>query len=271
MLDPSLIAILLGTLIGFLMAITGAGGAILSLPLLMYCLNMEIQVAAPIALFAIFIAAGSTTVIGLRQGVVRYKAATLLAVIGVLMAPLGVYVAHNIAVFWLHLLFMLLLFYVGTQAIVSAKSNNLMQDSLYHHSATPCEINPVSAQLFWTASCTKRLLLTGAVAGFLSGLLGVGGGFVVMPVLQRISNLRHRMVVATSLAMTALIALVSVISYASYSAIQWHIAIPFALATLAGSLVGKRISTTISIPQSRLTFGIVSLSIALAMLLNMLL
>jgi len=70
--------------------------------------------------------------------------------------------------------------------------------------------------------------------------------------------------------MTALIALVSVISYASYSAIQWHIAIPFAFATLAGSLVGKFMATTISISQSRFTFGIISLFIALAMLLNML-
>ncbi|HEY0841566.1 sulfite exporter TauE/SafE family protein [Methylotenera sp.] len=269
MIDPNLIAILLGIVIGFLMAITGAGGAILSLPLLMYFFNMEIKDAAPIALLAIFIAAGSAALIGLRQGVVRYKAATLLAVMGVLMAPLGVYVAHSVAALWLHLLFMLLLFYVGAQALVATQSSNLMQDSLYHHSATPCEINPLSTQLFWTASCTKRLLLTGAVAGFLSGLLGVGGGFIVMPVLQKISNLKHRMVVATSLAMTALVALVSVISYASYSAIQWQVAIPFALATLAGSLVGKLMSATISISQSRFTFGIVSLFIALAMLLNM--
>jgi len=270
MTDPNLIAILLGAGIGFLMAITGAGGAILSLPLLMYFFNMEIQDAAPVALVAIFIAAGSAALIGLKQGIVRYKAAALLAVMGVLMAPLGVYVAHSVTVFWLHLLFMLLLFYVGTQALVAAKKSNLVQDSLYHLSAAPCEINPVSAQLFWTASCTKKLLLTGAVAGFLSGLLGVGGGFIVMPVLQKISNLNYRMVVATSLTMTALVALVSVISYASYSAIQWHIAIPFALATLAGSLAGKFMATTISISQSRLTFGIVSLFIALAMLLNML-
>jgi len=99
MTDPNLIAILLGAGIGFLMAITGAGGAILSLPLLMYFFNMEIQDAASVALVAIFIAAGSAALIGLKQGIVRYKAAALLAVMGVLMAPLGVYVAHSVTVF----------------------------------------------------------------------------------------------------------------------------------------------------------------------------
>ena len=270
MIDPILIAILLGLVIGFLMAITGAGGAVLSLPLLIFFLNLGVKDAAPIALLAISAAACLAAVIGLKQGVVRYKAATLLAVIGVFMAPIGVYAAHRMPESWLHTLFVILLFYVGAQALLSVKNTNMLQDSLYPRNPAPCEVNPISAKLFWTVSCTRMLLLTGVIAGFLSGLLGVGGGFIVMPVLQKISNLEHRMVVATSLTMTAIVTLASVIAYASNSVIQWHIAIPFMLATVIGSLVGKRTSTTISIEQSRLTFGIISLCIALAMLFHML-
>lgn len=270
MSDPNLIAIFLGFVIGFLMSVTGAGGAVLSLPLLIYFFDMGVKDAAPIALLAVSAAAGLAALIGLKQGVVRYKAATLLAVMGICIAPIGVYVAHHMSESWLQTLFVILLFYVGAKSLLAVKSDSLLQDSLYPRNAAPCEVNPISARLFWTASCTRVLLLIGAIAGFLSGLLGVGGGFIVMPVLQKVSNLEHRMVVATSLTMTAMVTLVGVIAYASYSVIQWQIAIPFMVATVIGSLAGKRISTTISIDQSRLTFGIISLCIALAMLFHML-
>jgi uncharacterized membrane protein YfcA len=266
MLDPHVIAIILGLLIGFLMAITGAGGAILSLPLLMYFLHLEMRDAAPIALLAVSVAAGLAAIIGLKQGVVRYRAATLLAVMGIVMAPLGVFLAQRTPSVWLQVIFSLLLFYVGWYALITAKRSSDLRDSLFNVKQTPCEVNPATSRLFWTASCTKRLLLTGSIAGFLSGLLGVGGGFVVMPSLLKISNLEHRMVVATSLTMTALVSLVGVISYASYSSIYWGIAIPFVLATLLGSLMGGLFSQKISIFKSKLTFAVISLLIALIML-----
>jgi hypothetical protein len=130
-------------------------------------------------------------------------------------------------------------------------------------------LNPATSRLFWTASCTKRLLFTGSVAGFISGLLGVGGGFVAMPSLLKISNLEHRMVVATSLTMTALVSLVGVISYASYTSINLDIAIPFVSAALIGSLVGKLVSHKISAYLSKLTFGFISVSIALMMVFSL--
>jgi len=269
MADPNLTAILLGLVIGFLMAITGAGGAILSLPLLMYFFNMGIKDAAPIALLAVSVAAGLAAVIGLKQGIVRYKAATLLALMGFLIAPLGVFLAQKAPSLWLQVIFTLVLFYVGLQALITAKSSNYLQDTLFITQPTPCEVNPATSRLFWTASCTKRLLLTGSAAGLLSGLLGIGGGFVVMPSLLKISNLEHRMIVATSLTMTSLVALVGVVSYASYAVIDWDIAIPFVLAAFVGSLMGRLLSQRISKFQSKLTFGIISLFIALIMLLRL--
>jgi uncharacterized membrane protein YfcA len=269
MIDPNITAIILGLLIGFLMAITGAGGAILSLPLLMYFFNLEIKDAAPIALSAVSIAAGLAAIIGLKQGVVRYKAAALLAVMGIMMAPIGVFLAQRIPSLWLQLLFTLVLLYVGWQALITAKNSGHLQDTLFTGHSTPCEVNPATSKLFWTASCTKRLLFTGSVAGFLSGLLGVGGGFVVMPSLLKISNLEHRMVVATSLTMTAIVSLVGVISYASYSGLYWDIAIPFVLAAFVGSLISRLFSQKISTFTSRLTFGLISLFIAFIMLTTM--
>lgn len=269
MIDPSLIAVLLGFFVGLLMAVSGAGGTVLSLPLLMYFFDMNLGNAAPIGLLAVSIAAGASTIIGLKQGAVRYRVALFLATFGILLAPVGVALGQIIPAIWLQLLFIIVLLHVGWGALIKPKASSQLQANLPMEHHFPCTINPISSRLFWTASCTKRLLLLGSIAGFLSGLLGVGGGFLVMPSLQKISNLEHRMVVATALAMTALVSLAGVISYASYVVINWAIAIPFVSATLAGSLFGRLLSKRISAHKAKLTFGVISTTIAIVMLVSL--
>lgn len=265
MFDPNLLALGLGLFIGVLMALTGAGGAILSLPLLMFLFNLSMQQAAPIALLAVFLAASVAAIIGLKQGIVRYKAAGLLAITGVIAAPLGVSIAHKTSPFILQALFIMVLLYVAWH-VFKAK---LPKEEVCNTQITPCEINPATSKLFWTAKCTKRLIATGSVAGFLSGLLGVGGGFIVVPSMQKISNLEHQMIVATSLTMIAIVSLVSVIAYAGHAQINWLIAIPFVLSSLVGSLVGRHFSEKIKPNIKNLIFGSVAILLAIAMLLRL--
>lgn len=260
-----LIAAALGLFIGFFMALTGAGGAILALPLLTLLLNITMQQAAPIALMAVFAVSGIAAVIGLKQGHVRYKAAALLAVTGVAAAPLGVNLAMQTPAVILHGLFIAVLIYVAWRVL----RNNLLNEEVCATITAPCEINPATSKLFWTAGCTRRMLITGGTAGFLSGLLGVGGGFIVVPSLQKISNLEHRMIVATTLAMIALVSLVSVVTYASHAQIIWEIALPFMLASIAGSLAGRTLSNKIPQRTKHIIFGSMALMIALMMLVRL--
>ncbi|MFT7228108.1 MAG: putative membrane protein YfcA [Methylophilaceae bacterium] len=103
-------------------------------------------------------------------------------------------------------------------------------------------VNPATSQLFWTASCTKRLIYTGAIAGFLSGLLGVGGGFVIVPSLNKVSNFSPT-VVATKLATIALISASSISSHIHANTMNWHIAIPFAAGKTLTMLVATEVLT----------------------------
>ena len=277
MIDPISLSITLGLFVGFVLAITGAGGAILSLPLLVFFLHLKIIDAAPISLMAIMLSAGLAAGLGLRSGIVRYKAATLLATFGVLCAPLGVYVAHQLPEKALAILFSIVLLIVSWRSFQKFQTPTLLigddcddpngcDDAEKEEPA--CAVNPATSKLFWTAPCTKRLILTGGFSGFLSGLLGVGGGFIIVPTLHSISNLETKMIVATSLAVIALVSMASALSYAGHGIILWGIAVPFVSATVMGMILGRMLHSKIPSHMSVLIFGILSLSIAVLMLIK---
>jgi uncharacterized membrane protein YfcA len=277
MLDPMYITIALGLFVGLVMAITGAGGAILSLPLLVFFLHLRIIDAAPISLMAVMLSASLAALLGLRSGVVRYKAATLLAIFGVLCAPLGVYVAHQLSEKTLAILFSFVLLTVSARSFQKFKTPTLLigddcddpngcDDEAKE--APPCAVNPATSKLFWTAPCTQRLILTGGFSGFISGLLGVGGGFIIVPTLHSISNLETKMIVATSLAVIALVSMASALSYVGGGDVLWNIALPYVSATVVGMFLGRVLHSKISSHMSVLIFGLLSLSIAILMLLK---
>jgi uncharacterized membrane protein YfcA len=279
MTDPISMSIALGLLVGLVLANTGAGGAILSLPLLVFFLGIKMIDAAPISLMAITLSAGVAAGLGLRSGIVRYKAATLLATFGVLCAPFGVYVAHQLPEKVLAVLFTIVLLIVSWRSLQKFQTPTLLIEDDYDDSngcddekkaEQACAVNPATSKLFWTAPCTQRLILTGSFSGFLSGLLGVGGGFIIVPTLHSISNLETKMIVATSLAVIALVSMASAFSYAGHAIILWNIAVPFVTATVVGMILGRLIHNKIPSHISVLIFGILSLTIASLMLVKIL-
>jgi uncharacterized protein len=276
-MDPFSLTILLGLFVGFILAITGAGGAILSLPLLVFFLHLKMIDAAPISLMAIMFSAGIAAGLGLRSGIVRYKAATLLAAFGVVCAPVGVYVAHHLSEKILGILFSIVLLIVSLRSFQKYQNPTLLigddcddpngcDDEIKEEPA--CAVNPATSKLFWTAPCTKRLILTGGFSGFLSGLLGVGGGFIIVPTLHSISNLETKMIVATSLAVIALVSMASAFAYAGHGHILWSIALPFVITTVMGMVLGRVLQSKIPSHISVLIFGVLSLAIAILMLIK---
>lgn len=83
----------LGVLVGILMGLTGAGGGILSVPLLVFALHLPVAQVAPISLCAIALAAGVGALLGFRNKILRYKAAGLMAIFGLLFSPIGLWLA----------------------------------------------------------------------------------------------------------------------------------------------------------------------------------
>ena len=95
-MEVSLLGLVLGAVVGLILALAGAGGGILAVPLLVFGLHLTIMQAAPVGLIAVGAASAFGAVLGLREGMVRYRAAALIGITGMLLAPLGVRLARLI-------------------------------------------------------------------------------------------------------------------------------------------------------------------------------
>ncbi|HWU85370.1 MAG TPA: sulfite exporter TauE/SafE family protein, partial [Rhodocyclaceae bacterium] len=130
----------------------------------------------------------------------------------------------------------------------------------------PCIRSSAHGRFIWTSQCALRLSGMGIVAGLLSGLLGVGGGFVIVPALQRYTDLAMQSVVATSLAVIALISLSGVASSVLGGRFDYALGLPFAAGAVVGMLLGGRLAARYHPRHLKTAFGLVCLVVAVGLL-----
>ena len=263
----TLISPALGILVGILMGLTGAGGGILSVPLLVFFLGLPIAEAAPIALCAVALASSIGAILGLRSKILRYKAAGFMAIFGLALSPLGLWLAPQIPNAPLQILFSLILLYVAIRLLSQAR-NQIKGIPEASRKPPPCLINPAIGKLQWTLPCARALMLAGSLAGFLSGLLGVGGGFIIVPALKRYTDLPVKSIVATSLGVLAIVTGGGAIFSAATGTLNILLAAPFALGALGGLLIGLLLGKKLSGPHTQLIFSIFTLIIAISLLIK---
>ncbi len=113
MMEIQMIGIFLGSITGIVLALTGAGGAIIAVPLLIFGLHLTVAEAAPIALLAVCLSAAIGALLGLLQKKVRYRAAGFIAITGAVASPVGLWLAQILPNAPLTILFSMVLIYVA--------------------------------------------------------------------------------------------------------------------------------------------------------------
>lgn len=267
-----LTAIALGLVVGLILALTGAGGAIVAVPLLMFGFHWEVSHAAPVALLAVCSSALVGTALGLKARIVRYKAAFLMAGVGSALTPMGLWVAHRLPATPLALLFSAVLIFVAlrmfqqaSRALSGLPALDVVPD------VAACKLSEQTGRFEWTALCTRTLALAGAITGFLSGLLGVGGGFVIVPALKRSTDLPMNAVVATSLMVIALVSASAVVSSLVAGRLDGAVGIPFALGAVTAMLAGRRLAHRLAGPRLQQGFAVLALTVAVGLVVTVLL
>lgn len=238
------IALGISFFIGMLLGVMGSSGSIMTVPMLVYVAGVRPQSAVPMSMVIV----GATSVVAAflhaRRGHFHLKAAALLGTTGVVGAYFGSAWTHLISPTALMFLFAGLLLLIG-----------LLMFSGVGSSALP------------TTTCRPvRCLLVGACVGLLTGFLGVGGGFLIVPALIYFAGLEAKRAVGTSLAIIALNSGGGLLGQARFVAFEWSLTLAFTGATLLGMFVGLMIAERLS--EDRLKTAYASLLVGVGVVVG---
>jgi len=202
------LTLLFGSIVGLSLGLTGGGGAIFAVPLLVYGLTVVPQEAVGVSLAAV----GTTALIGalqrLRAQEVDLGTGVLFALAGMAGAPLGLWLSAQIPASLLLVLFALLMLAVAVRMWLMASKPSGQSTPL----SAACARDE-HGRLALTSRCVLVLMAVGLLTGILSGLFGVGGGFIIVPALVLVSGMAMHRAVATSLVVIALVSASGVVSY----------------------------------------------------------
>lgn len=265
--------ILFGTITGLALGLTGSGGSIFAVPMLVYGLHVPLDQAVALSLLAVGATAAAGAVRGVFTRAVDARTGLLYAMTGVVGAPLGVHLgsriedAARLVTFALLMIVIAVLMWrrAGRADVVRATVFARVEDD---QAGAACRHSP-DGVLRLTAPCMIVLALGGFATGVLSGLFGVGGGFLIVPALQFTTGLSMHRTVATSLLIIAIVSASGVLAFfAGGGAVPGGVAGGFIAGGLAGLWLGVLLATRLSGAALRRGFAVLILLVAFAVLLR---
>ena len=245
--------LLIGLIIGLVLGLTGAGGSVFAVPLLMLLGGLPMNEAVGISLGAV---AASTLYGSLRNWrgkQILWLPGMVLAISGALAAPLGQWLGQRIPSAWLLSGFSVLALVIAVRMWLSAKQspNHARHVRAGNFSHEPnagllCTLSK-TGQFELRPRCLSGLVVGGLVVGVLSGLFGVGGGFLIIPLLLALSAITMAQAVSTSL---VIIAAVSSSGFVGHLLIaphyDWQALALVAVGGVMGMMLGQLLSHKIA-------------------------
>ncbi|NIB45189.1 sulfite exporter TauE/SafE family protein [Pseudomaricurvus alkylphenolicus] len=229
--------IAVGVIIGLVLGVTGAGGSIFAVPLFVLLLGIPLMEAMGISLGAVSVAAMVGVLVRNNRRDLAITPGIILAIAGMITAPLGRWVGLQIDEGLLMLGFSLLAGGLSIRMWMEASSKKRASSSL-----TMANRNPAyCSRIDWAQAL--QLACAGLFCGVLSGLFGVGGGFIIVPLLTLYVGMDINRAVGTSL---FVIALVSATGFAFHLQQVSTIPADRLFYTIVGSIFGVLIGTPIA-------------------------
>jgi uncharacterized membrane protein YfcA len=199
--------------LSILFSMGGAGAGVALIPILNF-LGLDFSIAKVVGLFAGASTTITSSIMNIKRKAVEYSFVAPIAIMMVIFAPLGAYssayIDENIVKFF----FMLMLFYSATMMMFFKKK------ALFH------------------VESKFPLFIVGGVVGFIAGLLGVGGGNILIPLLALLGYEPKKVAVAVSF-VVPFSALGSFFTYASYIPLDWLLLIVVSLSAISGGYIGN--------------------------------
>lgn len=225
-MDTVLLGLAVGLAVGAVVGLVGAGGAIIAVPALVYVVGLEPEDAVPTSLIVVGLASLAGAVPRRRRDV-SWPLVLMVAVPGIPASWAGTAVGELLDPDWLMLCFALIMIVAGIRMLASARNSAPAVRSAEHGS--------------W-GGLALRGIPVGLVVGFLTGLLGVGGGFLIIPALTLLLGVPMPRAIGTSLVIIAINSASGFAAHLDGLSIDWTLALSFAAMAMIASLAAARLA-----------------------------
>ncbi|MBZ0235302.1 MAG: sulfite exporter TauE/SafE family protein [Deltaproteobacteria bacterium] len=236
--------------IGVSLGLLGAGGSILTVPLLTFVTAMSPREAITSSLFAVAVTAALAAVLHGRHGRVRWRMGLVFGVAGIGGALGGARLSTWLPERLLMVLFALLM---ASAAVAMLRGRRWIEE----RDETPL-----------TARSVALIALQGVLLGAVTGLVGVGGGFIIVPVLTLIARLPLKQAVGTSVMIIAINASAGFAGHVGRASIDWTVTLAVTAAMMCGSVVGGRLCSRVEPENLRQGFGWFVIAVAVFVLVS---
>jgi uncharacterized membrane protein YfcA len=254
------IAAILALFIGLALGLLGGGGSILTLPILRYVLGMDAHDAIAVSLLVVGTTSVAAVVPHARKGNVRWRTGIVFGLAGMLGAFGAGRIAHFIPS-------SILLGLFGVMMMVTALAMMRGRKAPASAAATSAAgVAPTPADRLEGTEESElpiaKVIAEGLVVGAVTGLVGAGGGFLVVPALVLLGGLSMEVAVGTSLVVIAMKSFAGLAGYMGHAHIDWTIAGVVTSAAVLGSFGGSALASRI--PPEGLRKGFAWFVIAMA-------
>ena len=242
---------LISLLVGILIGLLGSGGSIVAIPAFMYLANYTTARATDVALVLVTISATIAVVGYSKKSQILYKDTSLFAISGILSAYLGTYVNSKLSDQVLLWVFAFVLVIASIAMPLSKKIQN--------------KKDPTDDE---NKQNIVLILVVGLVFGFLTGLIGVGGGFLIIPLLVVVLRYKFSFAVGTSVVIILINALSSIVFRIFVSNIEILNLIPLAVLAAMGAFLGIYLNGKLNKEVLQRAFSILVIAITIFTLVD---
>lgn len=229
------VAVVLAVLVGVSLGLLGGGGSILAVPLLVYVAGIETKEAIATSLLIVGVTSAVAVLPHARAGRVRWRTGLVFGAAGMVGAYGGGRLAAHVPATALLAAFAVMMLVTATAMI---RGRRVVEPSSPH---AELRVGHVVAE--------------GVAVGLVTGLIGAGGGFLVVPALVLLGGLPMPVAVGTSLVVIAMKSFAGLTGYLAAVEVDWSLASAVTAAALVGTVLGARWSAAVGEDVLRKAFG----------------